>query len=292
MRTPSTGDDRGPVEHERKPGTVPGNHLHLLAGQGEGSAVGLKRRWAGFKHVQTEPSSFSAADAELQPGLEVLGSATNYLSWIGELCDPFLGREVLEVGAGRGDLTEGFAQGRVVTATDLSPAFLEALQARFAGNPNVRVGTLDLEEFVPGDRYDAVVMINVLEHIEHDIAALEALRGALRPGGHLVIWVPAFQALYSDMDRRIGHYRRYTRASLEARLVAAGYTIAESRYVNSLGMVAWFVFCRLLGQESSQGWVVQTWDRLAVPTLRLVERRFRAPFGLSVFCAARRADED
>jgi SAM-dependent methyltransferase len=254
--------------------------------------VGLKRRWAGFQHVQAEPSSFSAADAELQPGLEVLGSATNYLSWIQELCAPFLGREVLEVGAGRGDLTERFAGGRVVTATDLSPAFLKALRERFAGNPDVRVGTLDLEEFVPSDRYDSVVMINVLEHIEHDIAALEALRGALRPGGHLVIWVPAFQVLYSEMDRRIGHYRRYTRASLEARLVAAGYTVAESRYVNSLGMVAWFVFCRLLGQESSQGWAVQTWDRLAVPVLRFAEDHVRSPFGLSVFCAARPAGQD
>ena len=78
---------------------------------------------------------------------------------------------------------------------------------------------------------------------------------------------------------------------LEARLVAAGYTIDESRYVNSLGMLAWFVFCRLLGQESSQGWVVQTWDRLAIPLLHVAERRFRPPFGLSVFCAARPAGE-
>jgi SAM-dependent methyltransferase len=231
------------------------------------------------------------ADAELQSGLEVLGSATNYLSWIRELCDPFLGREVLEVGAGRGDLTEGFAEGRAVTATDLSPAFLEALRARFAGNPNVRVDALDVEKFVPTQTYDSVVMINVLEHIERDIAALEALRGAIRPGGHIVIWVPAFQALYGDFDRRIGHYRRYTRTSLEERLVAAGYTIAASRYVNSVGMAAWFVFCRLLGQESSQGWVVQTWDRLAIPVLRVAERRFRSPFGLSVFCAARPTDE-
>jgi hypothetical protein len=57
-------------------------------------------------------------------------------------------------------------------------------------------------------------------------------------------------------------------------------------------MVAWFVFCRLLGQESSQGWAVQTWDRLAIPVLRFAEARVRSPFGLSVFCAARPAGED
>ena len=73
--------------------------------------------------------------------------------------------------------------------------------------------------------------------------------------------------------------------------MAAGYTIAESRYVNSVGMVSWFVFCRLLGQKTSQGWVVQTWDRLAIPLMRVAERRFRSPFGLSVFCAARPSEE-
>ena len=99
-------------------------------------------------------------------------------------------------------------------------------------------------------------------------------------------YAPALEALYSEFDRLIGHWRRYSKASLRAVVEAAGFEVVDLRFANSLGAVAWFVFCRLLGGRTSRTWVVQAWDRLAVPVLRRAERVVRPPLGSSLFCAA------
>lgn len=234
------------------------------------------------------PASFSEADAVMRTGLELNAAAKNYLGWIEELCRPYLGDRVLEVGSGQGALSEAFGRGRHLLATDLSEANLDTLRTRFAGNPAIEVASLDVAEFSASATFDSVIMINVLEHIEDDLAALKRLRSGLRPGGHVVLYVPAFSALYSEWDRKIGHFRRYTMASLAHVVSAAGLSVVDLRYVNSLGAVMWLLFCRLLRQEPAQSWVIQSWDKLVVPLLHGMERKIRPPFGISVFCAGRR----
>lgn len=234
------------------------------------------------------PAGFSDADESMQSGLEVNSSARNYLGWIEELCAPHLGGRVLEVGSGRGDLTAAFAEGRQLVATDCSEQNLRHLEARFAGSPNISVEPLDAARFEPGEPFDSVVMVNVLEHISGDVKALERLRSGLAPGGRAIIYVPAFMALYSPWDAKIGHFRRYTKASLAETVEAAGLRITDLRYVNALGAGVWLTFCRLLRQEPAQSWVVRSWDRLAIPVLHGLERRVTPPFGISVFCVAER----
>ena len=227
----------------------------------------------------------------MRVGLELNASARHYLGWIEELCLPYLGRRALEIGAGQGTLSEAFGRGRELLATDLSEANLAALHRRFAGHPTITVASLDAAAFSADGEYDSVVMINVLEHIEDDLGSLRAIREGLRPGGHVVLYVPAFRSLYSEWDRKIGHYRRYTMATLAEVVSSAGLSVVELRYVNALGAIMWLLFCRLLRQEPAQSWVVRSWDRLAVPVLHAVERRLRPPFGISVFCVGRRLPE-
>ena len=235
------------------------------------------------------PAAFDEADDELAVGLEVIGEAANYIEWIAAMCDPYLGGRVLEIGAGHGDLSQRFAVGRELMATDASERCVRVLEERFAGSPSVSVRRLEagaepLEGAVVP--FDSAVMVNVLEHIEDDAAVLAWVHSVLRPGGAVVLYVPALEALYSRFDRMIGHWRRYSKASLAAVVESAGFEVVDLRYANSLGAVAWFVFCRLLGQRTSRTWVVQAWDRLAVPVLRRAERVVRPPFGSSLFCAA------
>lgn len=242
------------------------------------------------------PASFADADTSMQSGLELNGSARNYLGWIEELCLPHLGGRVLEIGSGRGELTGAFAEGREVVATDLSPQNLRHLRERFAGHPGVSVQALDAAAYEPGatgrEPFDTAVMINVLEHIEDDTGALARIRAGLRPGGAVVLYVPAFSALYSPWDAKIGHFRRYTLDSLAATVRSAGLRVGELRYVNAFGAVMWFTFCRLLRQEPAQSWVVRSWDRLAIPVLHALERRVHPPFGISVFCVAYAPEAD
>lgn len=238
--------------------------------------------------AKAAPAGFLDADESMQPGLEINGQAKNYLSWIQELVQPHLGRRVLEVGSGRGDLTAGFAQDRMLLATDCSDTNLTHLRERFAGERNIAVEALDAAQYQPRELFDSIVMINVLEHIEDDVAALRRLGSGLAPGGKIVIYVPAFAALYSPWDAKIGHFRRYTMPSLAATVRAAGLRPADMRYVNAFGALMWFAFCRMLRQEPAQTWVVRSWDKLALPVLHAVEKRVSPPFGISVFCVAER----
>jgi SAM-dependent methyltransferase len=139
----------------------------------------------------------------------------------------------------------------------------------------------------PG-QYDAAVLINVLEHIPDDVGALADINRGLRPGGTVAVFVPAHEALYSAFDHLIGHQRRYRRSTLATALTRAGFTIDEIRYVNLPGLVAWFVVARVLGRAPTDPTLAALFDRVVVPVLRQVERRWTMPSGVSLLAIAHR----
>jgi glycosyltransferase involved in cell wall biosynthesis len=241
------------------------------------------------------PVRFDDADAELATTLDSLDGADNYTDWLYSMCEPYLGSSVLEVGAGHGDLTGRLLRdGRQVTATDLSKRCIELLEDRFGDHPEFDARSCDLEELV-GDsaqrgRYDSAVLVNVLEHIERDVHALSQVRELVRPGGHVLVFAPAFEGLYSEFDRKIGHHRRYRRARLVEVAHRAGLEIVGARYVNSVGALAWWVYARQLRRTPTQRTNVALYDRLVVPTLRRIEERREPRFGQSVLLVARRPD--
>jgi SAM-dependent methyltransferase len=237
---------------------------------------------------EVRPASVEEADANLAGTLEALDGATNYADWIVSLLEPHLGRDILEVGAGHGTLTERLARhGRTVTATEISPRCVRELTGRYGHRPDVTIIGGDLDAVDGRGPFDSAVLVNVLEHIADDGAALERLHTMLRPQGTLLVWVPAFEQLYSEFDRLVGHHRRYRKDGLRTTVEAAGFDVLDLRYVNSLGAVAWWVFARQLRQIPTRPWSVRLYDRVATPVLRRVETRWAPPFGQSVLCAAR-----
>jgi SAM-dependent methyltransferase len=213
----------------------------------------------------------------------------NYPRWIAALCEPYLGAEVLEVGAGYGTVTQHLVEGRHLVAVDASPECAIALKERFNGRGNVEVHEADLREYQDDRRYDAVVMINTLEHIPDDVAALLTMKQYLRPGGRLVVYVPAHNCLFSDYDRKVGHQRRYDRKMLAAVIDEAGLKPIEVRPVNLLGIPAWFLFSRLLHQDPSDRWAARLWDQTGTVTTRWIEDRVRVPVGLNLLAVAQAA---
>jgi 2-polyprenyl-3-methyl-5-hydroxy-6-metoxy-1,4-benzoquinol methylase len=229
------------------------------------------------------PAEFDDSDAELSDVLATLEAADNYADWIYELIRPHLGADVLEIGAGHGELTERLRRNAHVTATDLSKRCVDELGARFEGCDDVDVLQADVAALGTGGRtFDSVVLINVLEHIDDDAEALADLRALLKPGGRLCVFVPAFEGLYSDFDRRIGHRRRYRRAQLATAFDSAGLRVVDARYVNTVGALAWWMFARQLGQVPTQRWSVKVYDRLAVPMIRHFEADRAPRFGQSL----------
>jgi SAM-dependent methyltransferase len=236
------------------------------------------------------PAGFEGADEELQATLHSLDGAQNYARWIHALAAPYLGAEILEVGAGHGTFTGLLLSGGArVVATDLSERCVSELRARYAGVPGVEVRQNDVAEAAEGGPYDSIVLVNVLEHLEDDATAVKQLASALRPGGHLILWVPAFDRLYSEFDRQVGHHRRYRIAELRRLVLNAGLESTDIRYVNTVGAIAWWLVACRLGQIPTQTGRVQLFDRAVVPLLRRLESGWRPPFGQSVFCVATRA---
>jgi SAM-dependent methyltransferase len=225
-------------------------------------------------------------DADLDISSE---SAANYLSWVAELCSAHLGRRVLEVGAGLGAMTSRYQQGREVVANDVSPSCVQALRERFAGYLNVRVEDRDLRTMELDDRFDSVLMVNVLEHIADDVGALQGLSRLLVPGGNVVIYVPALNGLYGPLDKKVGHYRRYSVWRLREVFIEAGLAPVEVRWVNLLAIPAWAAFGRgdIDDRERSSS-MLSLWDRTAVPVGRVIEEHIRVPIGLNVLGVARR----
>jgi len=239
------------------------------------------------------PAEFDDSDAELSDVLSTLEEADNYADWIYRLVEPYLGDEVLEIGAGHGELTERLRRRARVTATDLSKRCVDSLAIRFDGCEDVEVLQADVAALGTGGRtFDSVVLINVLEHIDDDANALADLRALLKPGGRLCVFVPAFEGLYSDFDRRIGHRRRYRRAQLATTFDRAGLQVIDARYVNTVGAVAWWLFSRQLGQVPTQGWSVKLYDRVAVPVISQLEADRTPRFGQSLLCIGARPVEE
>jgi len=176
-----------------------------------------------------------------------------------------------------------------VTATDVSSHWLAHLRTRF-GDRRAEVAELDLldADALAGRRWSSAAMVNVLEHLPDDRAALAAVHARLEPGGHVLLFVPAFDALYSRFDHLVGHYRRYTRRHLTGLLRDAGFHVVEARYVNLLGAAAWWVLARQLRLVPTGHRAVKLYDRAVVPWLSRLEGRVRPPLGQSLFIAARR----
>jgi glycosyltransferase involved in cell wall biosynthesis len=212
-----------------------------------------------------------------------------YNGFLWDLIRPFVGRRVLEVGAGTGLLTRFLSKREHVLATDLDPEYVELLRRTFANDPHVEVRRLDLahlaDDGVPRRAFDTVVCSNVLEHVADDGRALAAMREVLVPQGRVVLIVPALQALYGSIDRAIQHHRRYSREELAEKLADAGLTVEHLSYFNMLGIPGWFLNARVLGRRSVPGIQARIADWL-VPWLR-IERRFGPPVGMSLLAVAR-----
>lgn len=214
--------------------------------------------------------------------------AANYRTYQLELIAPHLGARVLEVGAGLGEFAAQLRGLDRLVVSDTDPLCLAALRRRFADRAEVTVAAMDLDGSITLDApVDTVLAMNVLEHIEDDVTALKELSQLLTPGGGIVLWVPAYPALYGDFDRLVGHFRRYTPATLRPVVEGAGLAVEVLHPVNLLGGLAWWAAVRLRGQGSADPRLVRLYDRFVVPATRRLERWAHPRFGQSLLCVAR-----
>lgn len=220
--------------------------------------------------------------------------ASRYFAWQYDLMAGHLGPRVLEVGCGVGEFTRTLLGRERVVSVDLEPQVIEVLRNQLTGHPEWSGVVADLADPELPSRlghqhFDSVTALNVIEHIEDDVAALRSLRAVLPVGGKAAVLVPAHRALYGAFDAAVGHYRRYTTRELAERLHKAGFAVDRCFYFNAVGAIGWWVNYRLLRvTKVGRGTTAQVgaFDRWIVPVMRRVETIVPPPFGLSVIALA------
>jgi glycosyltransferase involved in cell wall biosynthesis len=206
--------------------------------------------------------------------LERMGKLKHYNDWIWQGIAPHVGHRVLEVGAGVGNMTRILYGRDLIVATDVELPYLHILRNRFSRNPTIKVEPLDLnsDESLGLKRYrfDTVVCLNVLEHIEDDEAAARRIYELLEPGGKLALFVPADQSLFGSMDSQVGHYRRYSREQLTQVIEAAGFKAERVFYQNVFGRLGWWFNGQVLKRAHLPAGQSRIFD-FFVPLLRRLE---------------------
>ena len=224
--------------------------------------------------------------------LELFAEAVHWKRYFRSAIADRLVGDVLEVGAGIGETARHLLDGRQRSWLCLEPD--ERLGTRLrawaeAGDvaplPTVQIGTTaDLD---PSSRFDTILYIDVLEHIEDDRAEIARAAELLAPRGALIVLSPAFQQLFSDFDRSVGHFRRYTRASL-AEVMPPSLRQVRLRYLDSVGFLASLSNRALLRQALPTRRQIALWDRVMIPASRVLDPLLARGFGRSVLAVYER----
>lgn len=220
--------------------------------------------------------------------LEAMSFAANYHQWIVDELAPYLGASVAEVGAGIGSVSRLLLEKPIERLAAYEPSLnmYPQLAQALRSEPRARAVN-ELFGASPGELFDSVAYINVLEHIEDDRGELDRAFTALRAGGHVLVFVPALAWLYSDFDRRVGHVRRYTRDGLTQVARQAGLEIVKVRYFDVAGVLPWYLNFVLL-RRGLGGAGVSLYDRFVVPPMRVLEGLLSPPLGKNLLLVARK----
>lgn len=259
----------------------------------EGKKIGMKD---GFEALYSI-IRFSMFDSDYVKGgvveetLSKMNALENFNQYLFDSISKWCGSRILEVGAGTGNITRFLTARGEVTATDYNPDSVDRLKAQFGVLDGFRAESWDIAAQPPAwmvdHGFDTIVCLNVLEHVDDHEQALVNMRRILEPRqGRLLLLVPSYQGLYSDLDRNLGHFRRYEADELNALLEKTGWKIEESFRLNMAGVLGWFINGPLLKRQRLPTAQLGLYELLSPVLLGLEKRIPKRPLGLSIVCVA------
>jgi SAM-dependent methyltransferase len=218
--------------------------------------------------------------------LELFEKAIQWKSYFAEVIKPFIKGDVLEVGAGIGGTTPYLINDTLDSWLCLEPDEQLAAQIQFKIDNNLlpkfcTVKSIYSSDLIPSTKFDTILYMDVIEHIEADAKELMVAYNHLKSGGSLIILVPAHQFLYTPFDKKIGHFRRYSKKSL-LQVIPDPLIKKKLLYLDSIGLVASLMNKVFLKTEMPNKNQIQFWNNYMVPLSRVIDRLHGYSIGKSV----------
>ena len=228
--------------------------------------------------------------------LEAIKIAGNFNQWMFSEIAPFCHGKVMETGSGIGNISRFLINaGYETTLSDTNENYLQILKSQFSGSPNLReVISIDMQhpsfyETYAGlkEGFDCIVMMNVFEHLENENLALQHCSYLLRPGGTLIVLVPAYAWLYSRMDKELGHQKRYRARELKSVLGNQHFLVTKTFYFNALGILAW-LYGKITRKKKISPGEMSLFNHLT-GLGKIIDKMLAHKTGLSVISIARKS---
>lgn len=229
---------------------------------------------------------YKEIDQEGLQTLDVISKADKLNRWMYDTIRPYCQGNILEIGSGIGNISQFFvAEKSNIALTDIRDNYCTILRKKFPEHPVLKLDLVhpDFEREYASflGTFDSVFALNVVEHIENDVLAMQNIKKLLKKGGKAIILVPAYQWLYNQFDKELEHYRRYTVSSLRALFSKADFTVLKSWHFNFIGIFGWYVSGKLLRNKTIPEGQMSFYNVL-VPAFKIVDSCVFNKIGLSV----------
>lgn len=175
---------------------------------------------------------------------EAVKTANNYHDWVFETFSNFIKRGIaIEIGPGHGKFTRKIINHvDKLIVSDIDQVAVDKITNELRNLKEIKYLVMNgIEEDKLKEQVDNIILINLLEHIENDTEFISQCYKSLKHNGKLILFLPAFELLYSELDKQAGHFRRYTKKKIINLLNKNGFRINKIRYFNSIGFFGWLV---------------------------------------------------
>jgi len=201
---------------------------------------------------------------------ERFDDANFHINYCLSFINKFIKGNIIEIGAGCGSFTKNYYDSKIksIILTETDQLNITNLRKKFEKNSNIRISDLSIDKIQ--NKFDTILYLHVLEHIKEDINELKNAKNKLNDEGHLVIMVPAHQKIYGNLDKAVGHFRRYEKDFFKKNLL--DLELVSFRYLDSMGYLLYYLNKIFFKNETFPSkFKIFLWDKLFTPVTILID---------------------
>ncbi|HYM93213.1 MAG TPA: class I SAM-dependent methyltransferase [Chitinophagaceae bacterium] len=227
--------------------------------------------------------------------LENISKAKRFNKWMYSQIRPYIKGAVLEIGSGIGNISRHIIEDGIdITLSEYNLEYCELLQKAFSKEPHVK-GIFQVDLLLPDftshfamlkEKFDTIILLNVIEHLENDSIAVANCSFMLKAGGHFIVLAPAYKWLYCKLDKELGHYRRYSMKKIRSTIKNQTFEIIARRHFNVFGISGWFIFGKIF-RKKALGREMRVFE-FFVPLAKLLDKICFNKIGLSIIVTGKK----